>query len=149
MSMTFLQDAPIDSERLIAQVAASDHGAVVTFAGNVRNIHAGRGVVSLAYSAYRPMAEAVCTAIVAEAGERWPVTIALVHRLGEIAVGETAVVVAAASAHRDAAFAACRWVIDQVKERVPIWKRERYADGTELWVDPTAPEGVVMPQARP
>jgi molybdopterin synthase catalytic subunit len=84
------------------------------------------------------MAEAECARIVAEAESRWQVAVALSHRVGSLAVGDTAVAVAAASAHREAAFAACRYVIEEVKRRVPVWKREYYADGTVIWVDPTA-----------
>ena len=72
-----------------------------------------------------------------EAASRWPVAVALRHRLGALEIGDTAVGVAASGAHREEAFAACRYVIEEVKRRVPIWKRERYADGTEEWVDPT------------
>jgi molybdopterin synthase catalytic subunit len=83
------------------------------------------------------MAVAECSRIVAEAEARWRVAVALSHRVGSLAIGDTAVAVAAASAHRDEAFAACRYVIEEVKRRVPIWKREFYADGTAAWVDPT------------
>ena len=100
----------------------------------------------LEYSAYPAMAEAECGAVVAEAGARWPVAVELRHRLGVLEVGELAVAVAVAAAHRGEAFDACRWIIDEVKRRVPIWKRETYADGSEAWVDPTAPGGT-MPVA--
>lgn len=94
--------------------------------------------MALSYSAYHPMAEAECARIVAEAEVTWPVRVALAHRVGDLVPGDVAVAVIASSAHRDPAFAACRWVIEAVKEHVPIWKRERYVDGTEVWVDPTA-----------
>lgn len=126
---------------MVASVSAPDRGALATFVGLVRDHHAGRGVLGLEYSAYGPMAESRCAAIVAEAEARWAVRIALAHRLGGLIVGEAAVVVVAASAHREAAFEACRWVIEAVKAQVPIWKRERYLDGSEAWVDPTAPGG--------
>jgi molybdopterin synthase catalytic subunit len=84
------------------------------------------------------MAEAECARIVAEAERRWNVALALRHRVGSLAIGDVAVAVVAASAHRADAFAACRFVIEEVKLRVPIWKREHYADGTVTWVDPTA-----------
>ena len=87
------------------------------------------------------MAEARCAAIVADVQARWPVQVALQHRVGDLAIGDVAVAVAAGSAHRAAAFEACREVIERVKAEVPIWKRERYADGSEAWVDPTAPGG--------
>ena len=84
------------------------------------------------------MVEAECARIVAEAASRWQVAVALRHRIGRLEIGDAAVAVAAASAHRDEAFVACRHVIEELKRRVPIWKREVYADGSEQWVDPTA-----------
>jgi molybdopterin synthase catalytic subunit len=141
--MLFLTSQPIDLAALAASITAPGRGALVTFGGLVRDHHAGRQVVSLGYSAYGPMAEKVCGDIAREASERWPVQVALVHRLGELRIGDIAVAVAVTARHRGAAFEACRWVIDELKSRVPIWKRERYADGTEAWVDPTAPGGVV------
>lgn len=142
----FLQHAPLDLAPLMEAVVAPDRGAVATFSGLVRDHHAGRQVVALSYSAYEPMAEHLCQEIVAEAASRFPVRVALAHRLGEVAIGEAAVLVVVSAAHRDAAFDAVRWVIDAVKARVPIWKRERYADGSEAWVDPTASEGIVPVQ---
>ena len=142
--MSFLTSQPIDTALLGRSVHAADHGAVATFVGLVRDHHAGRAVVSLSYTAYGPMAEKVCADVCEEGAARWPVRIALAHRLGELAIGDAAIVVAVASGHREAAFDACRWVVDQVKARAPIWKRERYADGAEAWVDPTAPTGIVM-----
>lgn len=141
--MSFLTSQPIDVAALAAAISAPDRGALVTFNGLVRDHHAGRQVRSLSYSAYGPMAEKVCGDVVREAGERWPVQVALAHRLGELTIGDSAVAVVVSSAHRSAAFDACRWVIDEIKSRAPIWKREHYADGTEAWVDPTAPGGVV------
>jgi molybdopterin synthase catalytic subunit len=133
---------PIVLESLVATVAAPERGGCVSFVGQVRDHHAGRAVVGLEYSAYEPMAETVAAAIVSEACERWPVRVALRHRLGALAVGDSAVAVVAAGGHREEAFAACRYVIEEVKRRLPIWKRERYADGTEAWVDPTAESGI-------
>jgi molybdopterin synthase catalytic subunit len=109
----------------------------VCFVGTVRDHHEGKSVLRLEYSAYEPMAEVECSRIVAEARNRWDATVALEHRTGVLEIGQTAVVIAAAAAHRTAAFAACRYVIEEVKRRVPIWKREYYADGTVGWVDPT------------
>jgi molybdopterin synthase catalytic subunit len=136
--MRFLTEQPIDAGALIARVASPERGGIACFFGAVRNHHVGRAVARLDYSAYGAMAEAECARIVAEAAARWPVAVALQHRVGRLEIGDTAVGVAAAGAHRDEAFAACRYVIEEVKRRVPIWKRERYADGTEEWVDPTA-----------
>ena len=136
--MGFVTAEPIDLAPLIAAVQAPERGGVASFLGLVRNHHGGRAVLRLEYSAYAPMAEAECARIVAEAEGRWQVALALRHRVGSLAVGDVAVAAAAASGHRDEAFAACRYVIEEVKRRVPIWKREYYADGTEVWVDPTA-----------
>jgi molybdopterin synthase catalytic subunit len=141
--MSFLTSQPIDLTALAASITAADRGALVTFTGLVRDHHAGRAVVSLGYSAYGSMAEKICGDIAREAQQRWPVQVAMAHRLGELSVGDTAVAVAVTAGHRGAAFEACHWVIDELKSRVPIWKRERYADGTEAWVDPTGSSGVV------
>jgi molybdopterin synthase catalytic subunit len=132
---------------MMAVVQSPERGAVASFVGVVRDHHAGRRVVELAYESYGPMAEAECARIIAEAESRWPVRVALKHRLGRLLVGDSAVAIVAAGAHRAEAFEACRYVIEELKSRVPIWKRERYADGTEAWVDPTAPGGTVPTSA--
>ena len=136
--MLHLASTPLDIGALSVRVGARSRGGIVTFAGHVRDHHDGRTVTRLEYSAYAPMAEAECARIVAEAEERWPVSAGLVHRLGSLAIGDLAVAIAVSGAHREEAFAACRWIIEEVKRRVPIWKREYYADGTVAWVDPTA-----------
>jgi molybdopterin synthase catalytic subunit len=132
--MPFLSGTRLDIAALIAGVEAPDRGAVASFLGLVRDHHAGREVTRLEYSAYAPMAEAECARIVSEAEGRWPVRVALAHRIGALEIGEAAVAIAAAGAHRDEAFAACRFVIAEVKRRVPIWKKEFYTDGTIEWV---------------
>jgi molybdopterin synthase catalytic subunit len=132
--MAFLSGSPLDLTALVARVEAPERGAVTSFLGLVRDHHGGREVTRLEYSAYAPMAEAECARIVAEAEARWPVRIVLAHRVGALSIGEAAVAIAAGAAHREAAFAACRFVIEEVKRRVPIWKREFYADGTIEWV---------------
>ncbi len=149
--MGHLTEAPIDLARLVARVAAPERGAIASFLGVVRNHQEGRRVERLDYSAYGPMAERECERIVAEAEERWDVAVALEHRIGRLEIGDTAVAVVAAAAHREPAFAACRFVIEEVKRRVPIWKREHYADGAVGWVDPTAPGGArpADPTPRP
>ena len=134
--MAYLTTAPLELARLVTRVSAPGHGGVACFLGAVRDHHQGRAVASLDYSAYEPMAEAECARIVSEARVRWRADIALEHRLGHLEIGDAAVAIAVGAAHRDAAFAACRYVIEEVKRRVPIWKRERYADGTEAWVEP-------------
>lgn len=141
--MSHLVSAPVDVASLARRVESPDRGGLVSFVGLVRNHHAGRAVTRLEYSAYEPMAEAECRRIVSEAEARWPVRIALEHRLGTLEIGETAVAVVAAGAHRGHAFDACRYVIDAIKGRVPVWKREYYADGSVAWVDPTAPGGAL------
>jgi molybdopterin synthase catalytic subunit len=134
----FLKTTPLELTTLIAQVESPVRGGVACFLGAVRNIQDGRKVLRLEYSAYAPMAEAECARIVAEAESRWDCAVALAHRVGTLEVGDTAVAIAAASPHRDEAFAACRYVIEEVKRRVPIWKREFFGDGTVEWVGTTA-----------
>lgn len=140
--MNFLVRGPIEAAALVARVSGPSRGAVATFLGVVRDHHAGREVVELEYTTYPAMAEAAAAAIVREAEEQWPVSVALQHRVGSLAIGDVAVAMAVGGDHRDEAFAACRYLIEEVKRRVPIWKRERYADGSEAWVDPTAPGGI-------
>jgi len=133
----FLSEQPLDLAKLVAQVASPERGGIACFLGVVRDHHEGRAVLRLEYSIYAAMAEAECARVVAEAEAKWEVRVVLEHRTGTLEVGDAAVAIAAAAAHRDAAFAACRYVIEQVKRRVPIWKREAFADGTVAWVDPT------------
>ncbi len=136
--MPFLTERTIELAELLAAVQSPERGGIAVFLGLVRNHHAGRAVIRLDYSAYGPMAEAECGRIVAEAASRWDAAVALEHRIGSLEIGDAAVAIVAASAHRESAFAACRFVIDEVKRRVPVWKREYYADGSVVWVDPTA-----------
>jgi molybdopterin synthase catalytic subunit len=131
----FLTDQSIDPASLLASVSGADRGGVVSFLGLVRNHNAGRAVDRLEYSAYSAMAETECAAIVREAEQNWPVRLALRHRVGQLRIGEVAVAVVAAAAHRGEAFEACRYAIEQLKRRVPIWKKEHYADGSVEWVD--------------
>src|SRR5215208_1799961 len=130
----FLTRNPIELEALLSEVQDPTRGGIASFLGTVRDHHGGRGVVRLEYSAYAPMVEAECARIVAEAKSRWDCGVALRHRIGTLEIGEAAVAVVAASCHREAAFAACRYVIEEVKRRVPIWKQEFFADGTVEWV---------------
>jgi molybdopterin synthase catalytic subunit len=131
--MVGLTRAPIDP--LALQAAAPADGAVCLFLGVVRDHNEGRAVVALEYEAYEEMALPLMAEIEAELRRRWPVSdVRLVHRLGALRVGEISVAVAVASPHRAEAFAACREGIDTLKARVPIWKKEFYADGSR-WVD--------------
>jgi molybdopterin synthase catalytic subunit len=133
-----LVDRPIDPRTLIDRVADEAAGATALFLGTVRNTHAGRSVVGIDYQAYSAMAEREMRAIVTEAGHRFEVAaISVEHRVGYLAVGEVSVAIAASHAHREAALGATHFVIDEIKQRVPIWKREHFTDGTSEWVDPT------------
>jgi molybdopterin synthase catalytic subunit len=129
---------PIDLPSLLEQVQSSAAGAVVLFLGSARETTHGRTTKSLDYECYPEMAERKLEELETEARRRWPiVNCLLVHRLGHLAIGEVSVAVAVSTPHRDDAFAAGRWLIDTIKQEVPIWKRENWADGTTEWVHPT------------
>jgi len=138
MSETRLVRRPIRAEALLGEVAANANGAVVLFLGTVREQNDGRAVHGIDYSAYEPMAERELAAIAAEAGADYGVGALVVeHRLGTLGLGEVSVGIAAAHPRRSPALQAMHYVIEELKRRVPIWKREHYADGTREWVDPT------------
>jgi molybdopterin converting factor subunit 1 len=125
---------PVDIEALGRAVADPAAGAIVTFAGTTRRNNAGRRVIRLEYEAYEPMALSEMGKIARQAGERFKIIrIAISHRVGPVAVGETSVGIAVSAAHRGDAFDACRFAIDRIKEIVPIWKKE-YFEGGEVWV---------------
>ena len=128
-------DAEIDADAIVRAVKAASDGAVCVFDGIVRDNTRGRKTLYLDYEAYREMALAQMRKLADEAVARFGVReVAMVHRLGRLQVGETSVLIAVASAHRAAAFEACRWLIDTLKKTVPIWKRETFADGA-VWAD--------------
>ncbi|MBI2214899.1 MAG: molybdenum cofactor biosynthesis protein MoaE [Acidobacteria bacterium] len=132
--MSYLTDSPIDQPALVARVMRSSDGALALFAGVVRNHHQGKSVESIFYECWRPMAEKEMAKIEADVAAAYPdVAIAFIHRLGLLQVGEASIVIACTSPHRDEAFAACREIIERVKQTVPIWKREKGPDGEE-WV---------------
>jgi molybdopterin synthase catalytic subunit len=132
--MSYLTDTPIDAHALVASVMRRSDGAYVLFEGVVRDHHEGKAVESIFYDAYRPMAEKEIATIVSAVAAQFPdVVVAVAHRLGLLLVGEASIAIVAASPHRAEAFAACRLVIDGIKETVPIWKKERGPDGEE-WV---------------
>lgn len=134
-----LADAPFEIAPLRARLLRAEAGAHVSFEGWVRNHNDGRAALGLRYEAYVALAETEGEAIVADALRRFAIAdAACVHRIGDLAVGDLAVWVGVSAAHRDAAFAACRWIIDEVKARVPIWKHERYAEGDATWLHPPA-----------
>ncbi|HZT82679.1 MAG TPA: molybdenum cofactor biosynthesis protein MoaE [Gemmataceae bacterium] len=137
--MVRLTTEPIDYHALTEQVRRPDCGAVVTFLGTVRDLTDGRVTVALDYEAYPGMAEKMMAEIEQETRARWPVgEMVLVHRLGHMEVGEVSVAVAVSCPHRAQAFEACRHAIDRLKELVPIWKKENWADGSTEWVHPGA-----------
>lgn len=127
-------DASIDPALLLAEVASATRGAVVLFVGTVRDRHDGRAVAGIRYDAYRPMAERVLAAIAADLeDEHGGLACAIVHRIGELGVGDASIAIACASARREAAFAASRRALERVKREAPIWKLERYHDGDAAW----------------
>jgi molybdopterin synthase catalytic subunit len=133
-----LTSAPIAVERLLAEAARPDCGAIALFLGTTRDHHGGRRVVRLAYEAYEPMARAALERIEAEALHRHAVARChIVHRLGEVPPGEASVAVVVTAAHRAPAFEACRWAMDEVKSTAPIWKKEHYESGDADWVEGT------------
>lgn len=135
---TAIVDAPIDISALIAEVAADRNGATIVFIGTVRDVNDGRAVTGMEYTAYRGMAARELETIAAEAVARFGTDdIVVVHRVGVLALGEASVAIAVAHPHRGPAYDASRYVIEQLKRRVPIWKLEHYVDGMREWVDPT------------
>jgi molybdopterin synthase catalytic subunit len=132
--MSYLTDSPIDAAALVARVMRPSDGAYVLFEGVVRNHHDGREVESIYYDAYRPMAEKELARIIDGVTREIPaVAIAVVHRLGLLRVGDSSIAIVCSSPHRGESFAACRALIDRIKQTVPIWKKEKGPDGEE-WV---------------
>lgn len=129
---------PVEVQLAIDRVKKSNHGAVVTFVGSVRENSEGKRVLYLEYEAYREMAEEKLEEISKEIQNRWGITdLDIIHRVGRIEVGDTAIVIAVGSAHRLEAFRACQYAIDRIKEIVPIWKKEFYEDGSSTWIGHT------------
>ncbi len=135
IAVATLVHSQIDSQAIAARVAGADAGAVLTFSGDVRNHHMGREVTAIDYHAYEAMALKEIHRIEEQARSEWPnCRIEIVHRLGFLEPGETSVFIAVASPHRKEGFAALRFAIDQLKETVPIWKKEIYPDGY-AWIE--------------
>ena len=129
-----ISDCPLDVRAHEAAVTDVRAGAIVTFSGEVRDHDGGRAVVGIEYEGH-PNSVAVLAEILAEVVPQTEVeAVAVTHRIGELAVGEKAIVVAVSAAHRHEAFVACSRIVDEVKHRLPIWKRQQFADGTEEWV---------------
>ncbi len=131
---------PLDPSEVMRRVGAPGDGAVVLFVGTVRDHADGRPVTRMEYEGYREMAESVLREIATEAAEiAASDRVAVVHRLGSLEIGEASVVIAVSSAHRGQAYAASRHVIEEIKKRLPVWKKEHYADGPSRWVRGTTP----------
>lgn len=133
---TAIVERAIDPCAILQEVAHPRNGASVLFVGTVREANDGEAVSGLDYSAYSSMAERELAAIVAEAAERWKTSdIVVEHRIGTLELGEASVAIAAAHPHRGEAFEAARYIIEELKKRLPIWKREHYVNGRSEWVE--------------
>jgi molybdopterin synthase catalytic subunit len=133
--MSCITRHPLAIDDLLAEVRSPERGGTCVFLGTVRT---DGDVTSIDYSAYESMAIAESERILDDAKTQWPAArVTLQHRLGVIPAGEASIAIAAAAPHREDAFAACRFVIEQVKQRLPVWKKEIHADGTATWVDPS------------
>jgi molybdopterin synthase catalytic subunit len=138
MKRSALVTREIDTAALIEEARSPAYGAISTFIGTVREINNGRKVAALEYSAYTAMAESEMRHILEEAAARFDVgTLIVEHRTGQLELGDISIVIVAAREHRAPALDCTRFVIEEIKKRVPIWKMEHYQDGTREWVDPT------------
>ena len=135
--MIAITESSIDIEALLAEISTPDAGAVVLFLGTTRRTTDGRQTESLDYECYEEMAARKLTSLESEARQRWPLlNCGIIHRIGHLEIGQASVAVAVSTAHRQAAFEAGKWLIDTLKEVVPIWKKENWADGSSEWVHP-------------
>jgi molybdopterin synthase catalytic subunit len=135
--MIELTEQPIDTQEVLRRISSTQAGAVVLFLGTTREFTRGRQTLSLNYECYADMAKKKLAELETQAHQRWPlVQTAIVHRLGHLGLGEASVAIGVSSAHRQDAFEAGKWLIDTLKEVVPIWKQENWADGTTEWVHP-------------
>jgi molybdopterin synthase catalytic subunit len=132
--MFHVTNDPIDLQELVDYVGEPEAGAIATFIGTTRNNNEGRRVIALDYDGYAEMAEKELARIGEDAKTKWPICrMAIVHRLGPVQITEASVIIAVSAGHRDAAFAACRFAIEEIKKTVPIWKKEVY-EGGEVWI---------------
>ena len=132
---TLLTSEPVSASLLAEEVASNSSGAIVTFSGNVRDHDNGRSVANLRYEIH-PSSSQILSETVEEVASRHNLTaVAVAHRYGEIPIGEAALVVAVAAAHRGEAFAACSELVDEIKAKIPIWKHQVFTDGTDEWVN--------------
>jgi molybdopterin synthase catalytic subunit len=135
MTVAPLTVAPLEPAVLMSAVADPEHGGLATFLGMTRRESGPRAFAAIEYVAYDNLAATEIGAITREAAARFGARVAIQHRTGVVPVGEASVAIAASAAHRPEAFAACRYAIDELKTRVPIWKRAHFADGTAAWFD--------------
>lgn len=134
MNYVELSPSKLDLEQVLSKVGSPDCGAISIFLGTTRDNFQGKKVVTLSYEAYVPMAERELFMLCDRVRQQWEVkNIAIIHRLGDVPVGETSVLIAVSSPHRQEAQAATKWIIDEVKSRVPIWKKESYDSGDSSW----------------
>ena len=132
--MIKITDQPLNTQAIIDSVASPEGGAVNVFIGTVRNVTKGKQVIRLEFEAYEPMATKELTKIMEEAKRKWPILkVAVHHRVGVLDISEVPVVIAVSTPHRAAGFEACQYIIDTLKQTVPIWKKEIFEDG-EVWV---------------
>ncbi|MGQ0813958.1 MAG: molybdenum cofactor biosynthesis protein MoaE [Gemmatimonadota bacterium] len=141
----WITTAPIGAESVLPLVSSGQHGAALVFLGMVRDHNEGRAVRAVHYDAYRDMAERTLREILQETAARIaPARLAAVHRLGELAIGDVSIAIAVSTPHRAEAFEACRSVIEEVKQRLTVWKQERYVSGESEWL-----AGAVPPMPEP
>ncbi|UPT73240.1 MAG: molybdenum cofactor biosynthesis protein MoaE [Elusimicrobiota bacterium] len=132
--LTTVTKSRLDPAALARAVSSPRHGAVASFAGAVRAVHAGRRVKAVSYDCFLPLAEKELARIAARAEKKWPARVAVSHRVGRLRVGELSVAIAAGSAHRAEAYDACRFVIEEIKRSLPVWKKEHYVRGDGRWL---------------
>jgi len=132
-----LRQGALNVAEWLAQPMPPECGGLAIFAGTVRNVHEGRAVIGINYHAHAALAERRLAEIEAEAAQRFGAQVSMAHAVGELKVGDASVVIVVRSGHRAEAFAACRWAIDTLKQTVPIWKEERYADGAARFLEGT------------
>jgi len=142
MAWVGMGEGPPDLEGVVSGFGSDEDGAVVLFLGTVRNHNQGRSVRGLEYEAYREMGEDVLAAIASEAEERFRTDrIRVYHRTGVLEVGEVSTLIAVATPHREEAYAASRYIIEEIKKRLPVWKKEQYVAGEARWLDGQVPQG--------
>ena len=148
MAVATIVREPIDPGHVLTRVGADQDGASLLFLGVVRDHNEGRSVGGVRYDSYEEMAVQVLSEIVDEAARAAGTDrIAAVHRIGELEVGEVSVAIAVSSPHRAEAYEASRYIIEEIKKRLPVWKKERYSDGAEEWVEGRTPDTAPAPQA--